>query len=254
MSDRFNLQRFVVAQDRPGPTDNFDAAVRELRAGKKTSHWMWWVFPQMRGLGRTGIADTYGIGSREEATAYLEHDLLGPRLRQCAHLVVRSGAVNANTLMGGFPDDSKLQSSMTLFAEVAEPEYDKADFVAVLQKFYGGRRDPKTMRLLITQPRTEVVARQHPPSPKSRLRRWLFGTGGRVVGACRLIYGTTATTRTQAQARRCPSYVGPRIPMTASQTSRWSTRATNSMLDQLPRLVQAQAVPAESASRHCGPY
>jgi uncharacterized protein (DUF1810 family) len=139
MDDPHHLVRFVEAQ---APV--FDTALDELRSGRKRSHWMWFVFPQLRGLGRTPTADYYGIASRDEASAYLAHDVLGPRLRQCAQLVSQSGAVSAEALMGQV-DALKLWSSMTLFAEVAE---DDRDFVAVLEKFYGGERDAKTQAML----------------------------------------------------------------------------------------------------------
>jgi uncharacterized protein (DUF1810 family) len=139
MDDPHHLERFVEAQ---APV--FDTVLDELRSGRKRSHWMWFVFPQLRGLGRTPTADYYGIASRAEASAYLEHDVLGPRLRQCARLVAQSGAVSAEALMGQV-DALKLWSSTTLFAEVAE---DDRDFVAVLEKFYGGERDAKTQAML----------------------------------------------------------------------------------------------------------
>ena len=141
MTDSHDLERFVTAQDRD---DTFEAVVRELRAGRKASHWMWFVFPQMRGLGRTATAEHYGIASRDEAIAYLAHDVLGPRLRRCARLVVSSGAVTAEALLGS-TDALKLRSSMTMFAEVAD---DPADFVAVLAKYHDGARDPRTLALL----------------------------------------------------------------------------------------------------------
>jgi uncharacterized protein (DUF1810 family) len=141
MDDPFDLARFVEAQDRDGV---YDAAMRELRAGRKSSHWMWFVFPQLRGLGRTDTAIRYGIASRDEAVAYLAHDVLGPRLRRGAGLVVRSGAVTADALMGHV-DAMKLRSSMTLFAEIADGD---RDFVAVLDAYYGGERDPLTVEML----------------------------------------------------------------------------------------------------------
>ncbi|BBZ28698.1 calpastatin [Mycolicibacterium madagascariense] len=144
MADAHDLQRFVDAQDRGG---TYDAAVAELRSGRKRSHWMWFVFPQLRGLGRTETATYYGIGSRDEAVAYLAHDVLGPRLRRCAQLVASSGAPTAEQLMGHV-DGLKLRSSMTLFAEAAGDVGDAGDFVAVLEKYYGGEPDPMTLRLL----------------------------------------------------------------------------------------------------------
>jgi uncharacterized protein (DUF1810 family) len=141
MADPHDLARFVEAQNRGG---TYEAAVRELRAGRKTSHWMWFVFPQLRGLGHTVMAERYGIGSTDEAAAYLAHDVLGPRLRQCAKLVASSGAVTAEALMG-HTDALKLRSSMTLFAAVTDDDH---DFVAVLDKYYAGTRDPETLRML----------------------------------------------------------------------------------------------------------
>ncbi|BDX32071.1 hypothetical protein TUM20985_26180 [Mycobacterium antarcticum] len=139
MDDPHQLERFVEAQH---PV--FDDVLDELRAGRKRSHWMWFVFPQLRGLGSTAMADRYGIGSREEALAYLGHDVLGPRLHQCARLVAQSGAVTAEALMGSV-DAMKLASSMTLFAEVTD---DDGDFTAVLHRYYGGQRDERTVRML----------------------------------------------------------------------------------------------------------
>ncbi|WP_372512266.1 DUF1810 family protein [Mycolicibacterium gadium] len=112
--------------------------------------------------------------SREEAAAYLAHEVLGPRLHQCAQLVVRSGAVNANTLMGGFPDDRKLRSSMTLFAEVAKNGGDDADFVAVMLKYFRGERDANTLRLLQSASAATPVEPQNPPTRKGRRRWWPF--------------------------------------------------------------------------------
>jgi uncharacterized protein (DUF1810 family) len=105
---------------------------------------MWFVFPQLRGLGHTVMAERYGIGSTDEAAAYLAHDVLGPRLRRCAQLVASSGAVTAEALMG-HTDALKLRSSMTLFAAVTDDDH---DFVTVLDKYCAGTRDPETLRML----------------------------------------------------------------------------------------------------------
>jgi uncharacterized protein (DUF1810 family) len=139
MADPFDLQRFVDAQQ---PV--YEDVLAELRAGRKRSHWMWFVFPQLRELGRSATAIHFGIGSRDEAVAYLGHDVLGPRLRRCAQLVAGSGAVTAPALMGSV-DALKLRSSMTLFAEATD---DNREFVAVLEKFYDGEPDPLTVELL----------------------------------------------------------------------------------------------------------
>ncbi len=138
-SDPFDLQRFVEAQE-PVYGDVLD----ELRAGRKRSHWMWFVFPQLRGLGGSPTALHYGISSLDEARAYLRHELLGPRLRECARLV---NAVQGRSIgqIFGSPDDLKLCSSMTLFAHATE---DNEDFVAVLDKYYDGRQDALTCERL----------------------------------------------------------------------------------------------------------
>jgi uncharacterized protein (DUF1810 family) len=139
--DPFDLKRFVDAQ-RPV----YDDVVAELRAGRKRSHWMWFVFPQLRGLGGSAMAARFGIASLDEAGAYLRHELLGPRLHECARLV---SAVQGRSIgqIFGSPDDLKLCSSMTLFARATE---DNADFVAVLDKYYDGRQDRLTLERLAT--------------------------------------------------------------------------------------------------------
>jgi uncharacterized protein (DUF1810 family) len=138
-NDPYDLQRFVDAQDRI-----YDSAVDELAAGRKRSHWMWFVFPQLRGLGRSPTAVRFGISSIDEARAYLAHELLGPRLHECTRLVARVDGRTAQQIFG-WPDDMKLRSSMTLFARAAS---DNEDFVAVLDKFYGGEEDPATVARL----------------------------------------------------------------------------------------------------------
>jgi uncharacterized protein (DUF1810 family) len=135
-ADEFDLQRFVDAQDRV-----YDTVIDELRGGRKRSHWIWFVFPQLRGLGRSPTALHYGIASLAEARAYLAHDLLGPRLRECARLVAAIDNRSAGDIFG-FPDDLKVRSSMTLFARATD---DNADFIAVLDKFYSGEEDPVTV-------------------------------------------------------------------------------------------------------------
>lgn len=139
MSDPYHLERFVAAQDRV-----FDQVCSELKQGKKRSHWMWFVFPQIRGLGHSDMAQRYAIGSLEEAQAYLDHPVLGPRLRQCAsHLMQVEGRSIGEIL--GYPDDLKLRSSMTLFARVAK---DNQIFVDVLEKYFAGQLDPATLERL----------------------------------------------------------------------------------------------------------
>jgi len=137
--DQYQLQRFVDAQE-----GIYADVVEELTQGRKRSHWMWFVFPQLRGLGSSPTAVRFGISSADEARAYLAHELLGSRLRECARLVARIDGRSAQDVFG-WPDDMKLRSSMTLFARASE---DNADFVAVLEKFYGGEEDPATLARL----------------------------------------------------------------------------------------------------------
>lgn len=139
MGDDFNLDRFVKAQARSYPQ-----ALAELRAGSKTSHWMWFVFPQHLTLGRSETARFYGIGSADEARAYLAHPLLGARLREASAALLAHDGERPEAIMGGI-DALKLGSSMTLFEAVAD---DPVPFAAVLEVFYGGKRDPATLRLL----------------------------------------------------------------------------------------------------------
>lgn len=141
MADPHDLQRFVDAQE---PV--YETVIEELRAGRKRTHWVWFIFPQLRGLGHSATATHFGIGSREEAEAYLAHGVLGPRLRQCARLLTTLGGRSADLVMGPV-DALKLRSSMTLFAAVAD---DDRDFVAVLEQYYGGDPDSRTLQLLAT--------------------------------------------------------------------------------------------------------
>lgn len=136
MSD---LQRFLDAQD---PV--YGNVLDELRAGRKRSHWMWFVFPQIRGLGSSPTAQRYGIASLAEARAYLDHPVLGPRLRQCVALVNAIEGGSAEQVFG-WPDNLKLRSSVTLFAHATD---DNGDFLALLDKYYGGEQDPLTLERL----------------------------------------------------------------------------------------------------------
>jgi uncharacterized protein (DUF1810 family) len=137
--DPYDLQRFVAAQGRC-----YDQARAELRAGHKRTHWMWFVFPQLDGLGRSLTARRYAIRSLDEARAYLQHPLLGPRLGECTAIVNGLQGVSARQVFGT-PDDLKLRSSMTLFDLVAPSGF---DFAAVLDKYFGGQRDERTLALL----------------------------------------------------------------------------------------------------------
>jgi uncharacterized protein (DUF1810 family) len=137
--DPHDLRRFVEAQD--GAMETVEA---ELRAGEKQTHSMWFVFPQFEGLGRSRMARRYAIRSREEASAYLEHPTLGPRLRECTALVNEVKEPSAHDIFGS-PDDLKFRSSMTLFDAVAT---DPEPFRTALERYYDGTPDPETLRLL----------------------------------------------------------------------------------------------------------
>ena len=137
VADPYDLGRFVDAQNANG---TYDRAVEELRRGRKTSHWMWFVFPQIAGLGQSAMSRRFAISSLDEASSYLEHPVLGPRLRECAGLVVEAKAPSAEQIFGGI-DAQKLQSSMTLFLRAAPTE---PLFTQVLAQYFGGEADAAT--------------------------------------------------------------------------------------------------------------
>jgi uncharacterized protein (DUF1810 family) len=139
MSDRYNLQRFVDTQ-----SPVFQHVIAELREGRKTGHWMWFIFPQVRGLGHSSTAQMFGISSLEEARAYLEHPILGSRLCECTRLVNLLEGRSAHQIFG-YPDELKFRSSITLFAKAAS---DNAIFVEALEKYYNGELDDLTLAKL----------------------------------------------------------------------------------------------------------
>jgi uncharacterized protein (DUF1810 family) len=138
----YDLERFVKMQEY-----NYDTALSEIRAGRKKSHWIWYIFPQLVGLGRSRMAQHYGIEDIEEAKQYLAHPVLGARLREISEALMSLGLDHNDPeeVMGGHPDDWKLQSCMTLFAEISE---EGSVFHDVLYKFFGGQKDTKTLSLL----------------------------------------------------------------------------------------------------------
>ena len=137
--DPAGLERFVKAQQY-----DYDTALREIRSGRKRSHWMWYIFPQLQGLGFSSTAQYYGIRDLEEAQDYMEHPLLGARLVEISEALLALDTGDASAVMG-YPDDLKLRSSMTLF-ELAAPEHPV--FGRVLEKYYSGHRDRRTLELL----------------------------------------------------------------------------------------------------------
>jgi uncharacterized protein (DUF1810 family) len=139
MNERFHLQRFVDAQD---PV--YDQVRRELRRRRKESHWMWFVFPQIAGLGQSAVSIHFAIGSLDEAKAYLAHPVLGPSLRECAEIVAGVEGRTAREVFGAI-DEMKFRSSMTLFAE-AGPDFPV--FEQCLEKYFGGQPDPATLAAL----------------------------------------------------------------------------------------------------------
>lgn len=138
MADDYDLERFISAQEGVYP-----GVVAELRAGRKTGHWIWFIFPQVAGLGRSAMSQHYAIASIDQARAYLAHPLLGPRLRECAGVVLATGR-SAEEILGGI-DAVKLRSSMTLFHRA---DHDEPVFIDVLDRLYGGIPDPATDRIL----------------------------------------------------------------------------------------------------------
>ncbi len=139
MDDPYHLQRFVEAQD-----PIYEAVLDELRSGLKTGHWMWFVFPQIKGLGFSSMARRFDIASLEEAGAYLEHPILGSRLRECTHVLNELEGRTIRQIFGQ-PDDLKFRSSMTLFAKVAQADQ---IFQTALGKYCEGKQDPFTLGIL----------------------------------------------------------------------------------------------------------
>ena len=139
-TDPFDLQRFVGAQ-----SDAYERAVAELRGGRKRTHWMWFVFPQLKGLGRSATAFRYGITGIDEARAYLAHPVLGPRLLECAAVLEQLDAGLTASDIFGSPDDVKLRSSLTLFAHVSEPG---SVFERLLGRYFQGEADDRTVAML----------------------------------------------------------------------------------------------------------
>jgi len=137
-----DLGKFVEAQER-----DYDRALGELRAGRKTSHWIWYVLPQLRELGRSQRATHYGITGLDQARRYLRHPVLGPRLRACVEAMLTHGDKTAYEILGS-PDDMKFRSCLTLFEAAACTEDDRRLFARALDVFYAGRRDPATLDLL----------------------------------------------------------------------------------------------------------
>ena len=138
-ADPYNLERFVKAQ-----SGCIEQAAEELQQGQKRSHWMWFIFPQLQGLGSSAMANRYGIGSRQEAQAYLTHRILGLRLRYCTSLVLHIKDRTAQQIFGN-PDDLKFRSCMTLFASV---DSEGSPFCKALEKYFKGEPDPLTIERL----------------------------------------------------------------------------------------------------------
>jgi uncharacterized protein (DUF1810 family) len=138
-NDPYNLNRFLQAQE-----NDYAQALSEIKNGQKRTHWMWYVFPQIDGLAFSSTSKYYSIKSVEEAKAYLDHPLLGPRLRECAEAAVGVEGRSARQIFGS-PDDLKLRSSATLFASVSPSN---SVFERLLEKYYEGERDDNTVRLL----------------------------------------------------------------------------------------------------------
>jgi uncharacterized protein (DUF1810 family) len=137
--DPFHLDRFITAQDQI-----YDRALAEIRRSSKRSHWMWFIFPQIAGLGHSSMAKYYSIQNEEEARAYLAHPVLGPRLRECAAAALAVEEKSAAEIFG-YPDDLKFRSSATLFAAIAEPG---SVFQQLLEKYFAGQPDERTLEFL----------------------------------------------------------------------------------------------------------
>ncbi len=152
-----DLDRFITAQK-----DVYPHALSEIRKGRKTSHWMWFIFPQLKGLVQSSNAVYYGITDLAEATAYLRHPVLGPRLIEISRALLLLAVNNATTVMGS-PDDLKLCSSMTLFAHVKQTE---PVFSQVLEKYFHGKEDPRTIALLTQGRKAQRKLKYHTVLPQ----------------------------------------------------------------------------------------
>lgn len=139
VGDPFDLNRFIIAQDK-----NYDNVIAELKNGQKRTHWMWYVFPQIDGLGHSTTAKLYAIKSIEESRRYLDHPVLGKRLLECTEAVLATEGRSIADIFG-YPDDLKLKSSVTLFSYVAEPS---SVFVRILEKYFQGEGDDRTLQIL----------------------------------------------------------------------------------------------------------
>ncbi|WP_444943154.1 DUF1810 domain-containing protein [Microbulbifer sp. ZKSA006] len=139
MAQSFHLERFVTAQE-----GSYERALSELHGGHKHSHWMWYIFPQVSGLGHSATSEHFAIKTLDEARAYLEHPLLGPRLKACCEVLLQLKGDSAYQIFGS-PDDMKLKSSMTLFS-IADPS--NKLFAQVLEKYYEGKKDLRTFEIL----------------------------------------------------------------------------------------------------------
>ena len=140
MNDRYDLQRFVDAQE-----SIYAQVLKELKAGRKSSHWMWFIFPQLSGLGYSSMARRYAISGRDEALAYSEHPVLGPRLRECTALINNITGSTIHQILGT-PDDLKFRSSMTLFSRCSR---DPQIFLDALDRYFEDGVDPATVKLLL---------------------------------------------------------------------------------------------------------
>jgi uncharacterized protein (DUF1810 family) len=156
--DPYHLNRFVQAQK-----ENYEHALAEVRSGRKRTHWMWYIFPQLDGLALSSTAKRYAIKSVEEAQAYVEHPILGPRLLECAEAVMHIEGRSAREIFGS-PDDLKLRSCATLFACVLPPG---SVFARLLQKYYRGGRDEKTLQLPGFSANNALL-RDHQKAPQTR--------------------------------------------------------------------------------------
>ena len=158
INDKFELNRFIEAQEPLYPT-----VLKELKNGIKLSHWMWFIFPQVFGLGQSKTTQFYAIKSKEEAIAYLNHPLLGERLRECAALLLSHEDKTASQIFGS-PDSFKLQSSMSLFASVAG---DEKLFQIILDKFYENNSDERTNKIILSFPAVTKRVRKTIPLKRS---------------------------------------------------------------------------------------
>ena len=237
MNDPFDLQRFVQAQ-----TGTYERALAEIKSGEKRSHWMWFVFPQLKGLGRSAMAERYAIKSVAEASAYLLHPILGPRLTECAEAVLAIEGRSAHDVFGS-PDDAKLKSCATLFAYVSSTG---SVFHRLLERYFAGHADAKTLDLLAS---VRVATMSDVPALQELISSSVRGLSGGYYNTAQIDAALTKVFGVDSQLIADGTYYvidGPLGPVAAGG---WSARRTLYGGDQLKGAIDPLLDPLTAPAR-----